>query len=132
LYSIFAASTNNSSVLSPVFAEVSKNKSKSKSFCSCCPCSVVINRDASKSALFPIKKTLISGLALALKSFIHKSMSSKLFALYFFYYFLKLTHQWRTLLLLMNYFCKNLLSTSGKFPARMCPKFAILSPYYQI
>ena len=76
------ASTNNSCVFNPVLAEVSIKKSKSKSFCNCKACSLVIKRESSKSALFPIKNTLISGLELALKSFIHKSISSKLFALY--------------------------------------------------
>ena len=82
LYNNKPASTNNCSAFNPDFAEVSINKSKSKSFCNCKACSVLINRESSKSALLPIRYTLISGLEFARKSFIHKSISSKLFALY--------------------------------------------------
>ena len=81
---ILAASQNNFKTLKPLFAEVSINKSTSKSFCNCSPCSLVIKRDSSKSALLPITNTLTSGLEFALKSLIHKSISSKLLGLYLY------------------------------------------------
>ena len=75
------ACTKTSLVLNPVLADTSINKSNSKSLANFKACSRVTNLDSCKWTLFPIKNILISGVALALKSFSHKSKSSKLLEL---------------------------------------------------
>ena len=74
--------TNISSTFKPVLADDSIKYSKPYSSFNFSASSFCITLDSSKSALFPIKNNFVSGDELCLKSFIHKSMLSKLVLLF--------------------------------------------------